>query len=116
MIDASYGLVEKTVEKIAAWLDAYAEKYSQNRNLGPFAAELAEGVRAGEWRSAEPAAATEPTPPTCSACGDTHRMPFCDVVVMCTRCPLPCLECQDGYRPYCRRTPCECACHAPKKG
>lgn len=52
----------------------------------------------------------------CETCSDTHSMTLHrngEVrEVMCTRCPHPCEECREG--PYCRVTPCSCACHAKK--
>lgn len=49
----------------------------------------------------------------CARCNDTHQMPFGEErrLVMCTACPRPCHHCQDGRRPYCKRTPCICSCH-----
>lgn len=61
------------------------------------------------------------TTPFCSACNDSHRMPFHtpsgdETEVMCTRCPVPCEKCRG--RPqgaYCMTTPCPCRCHRQKK-
>jgi hypothetical protein len=49
----------------------------------------------------------------CSTCQDTHRMHMEDVGdVMCTFCPVPCQRCRSGGNgPYCKTTPCDCACH-----
>jgi hypothetical protein len=39
-----------TVDAIAAWLDEKAAHFTQNRNLGPYSAELAADIRSGAWR------------------------------------------------------------------
>lgn len=56
-------------------------------------------------------------PVTCTHCRDTHRMQLGDREVMCTHCPLPCSKCasrasNNPSGPYCKTTPCRCACHA----
>lgn len=52
----------------------------------------------------------------CETCSDSHRMPLRGELVMCTKCPVPCMFCSGGpFRPYCASTPCMCACHSPKK-
>lgn len=62
-----------------------------------------------------PALANRPSP-TCSSCGDTHRVTLGDREVMCTRCPVPCELCGGKpIGPYCTSTPCSCACHAAKR-
>ena len=41
---------QTTAEAIATWLDAKAAYYVQNRNIGPYSAELASDIREGKWR------------------------------------------------------------------
>ncbi len=56
----------------------------------------------------------------CTTCNDTHIMVmgeggYDEREVMCTRCPVPCQKCRAGGNgAFCERTPCSCACHAPK--
>jgi hypothetical protein len=52
--------------------------------------------------------------PVCKVCNDTHVMQLAGRDVPCTHCPTPCAKCRAGGNgPYCEKTPCACACHAP---
>lgn len=75
-----------------------------------------EAIAAVAPRVAAPPAAPARENPVCTTCSDTHRMVLADEngehVVMCTRCPTPCLDCRGRDGAYCATTPCACACHA----
>jgi hypothetical protein len=64
-----------------------------------------------EFSSDEYIAPPKANTPVCATCNDTHQMWFTSTesYVMCTRCPVPCGECNSG--PYCKHTPCKCQCH-----
>lgn len=51
--------------------------------------------------------------PVCEMCNDTHRIELKERMVLCTYCPLPCMECIKGS--YCTITPCNCHCHKKDK-
>ena len=50
----------------------------------------------------------------CRTCQDTHEMSLGSRLVMCTFCPVPCVECARSLSPYCEKTPCSCECHTGK--
>lgn len=45
---------QSTAEAIAVWLDGKARYFVHNRNLGPYAADLAASIRSGAWRKETP--------------------------------------------------------------